>query len=157
MYAIQGSSRRIGIFLRWLVAPVILALSAMLGTSVAVHAELSVCNQTYDVVNLAVGYQRGADFQTSGWWTIGVNQCANVIREDLPSRYVFVYAEDVFGQSLFQGGRSLCIGTKRFQTSAIDQCWQRGLMGVDFTEIDTQQSPRWTLFLRQGGIEGSAD
>ena len=134
----------------------LMVLGSTLGTTIAAHAELSVCNQTYDVVNLAVSYQAGADFQTSGWWTIGVNQCANVIREDLPSRYVFVYAEDVFGQSLFQGTRELCVGTARFQTNAIEQCWQRGFLGVDFTEIDTQQSPRWTVFLRQNSIDGGA-
>ena len=73
------------------------ALAIVLCSTAAARAEFSVCNQTLDVVNVAIGQQRDDVFRTEGWWTIGSNQCANVIREDLRTRYVYVYATDVFG------------------------------------------------------------
>ena len=60
--------------------------------STPARADFSVCNQTLDVVNVAIGHKVGETFRTEGWWTIGSNQCARVIREDLNTRYVYVFA-----------------------------------------------------------------
>src|SRR5690348_12993827 len=65
------------------------ALLAMLSPGKA-HAEFTVCNQTLDVVNLAVGQKVDNADQTDGWWTIGANQCVNVIREELTNRYIYL-------------------------------------------------------------------
>src|SRR5688500_3992378 len=65
-------------------------------------AEFAVCNQTLDVVNVAIGQQVNAVFQTQGWWTIGSNQCATTIREELKNRYIYVFANDVFGQPILE-------------------------------------------------------
>ncbi|RVC08503.1 DUF1036 domain-containing protein, partial [Mesorhizobium sp. M7A.F.Ca.AU.002.02.1.1] len=46
------------------------ALLAVLSSSEA-RAEFTVCNQTLDVVNLAVGQKVDNADQTDGWWTIG--------------------------------------------------------------------------------------
>ncbi|TIR88181.1 MAG: DUF1036 domain-containing protein, partial [Mesorhizobium sp.] len=49
------------------------ALLSVLSVNKA-HAEFTVCNQTLDVVNLAVGQKVDDADQTDGWWTIGANQ-----------------------------------------------------------------------------------
>lgn len=126
----------------------LLALAA--GTA---RAEFTVCNQTLDVVNLAVG-QQVADtssvepyWQTEGWWTVGANQCVNVIRDELVNRYIYVYAIDVFGQPLLNGTTPMCVGTRRFVIRGDKDCWIRGHQSVPFYEVDTQKTVRWTLFL----------
>lgn len=119
------------------------------------HAEFTVCNQTLDVVNLAVAHDVGDPamqdgvwtMQTEGWWTIGANQCVNVIREELENRYVYVYATDVFGQPILTGTDEMCVEPKRFVIHGIRDCWQRGYMVAKFSEVDTQEQERWTLFL----------
>lgn len=111
------------------------------------RAEFSVCNQTLDVVNVAVGQQGPEAFTTEGWWTIGSNQCALVIREELRNRYVYVYATDVFGQPILKGTQSMCIDPKRFTIDGIDSCWRGGHLEAKFLEVDTQAVERWTLFL----------
>ncbi|WP_245436237.1 DUF1036 domain-containing protein [Mesorhizobium tamadayense] len=111
------------------------------------HAEFTVCNQTLDVVNLAVGQKVDDADQTDGWWTIGANQCVNVIREELTNRYIYIYATDVFGHAILNGSTEMCIGRRRFSIRGIDECWQRGHIAARFVEVDTQEQARWTYFL----------
>nr|WP_292155605.1 DUF1036 domain-containing protein [Mesorhizobium sp.] len=111
------------------------------------HAEFTVCNQTLDVVNLAVGQKVDDADQTDGWWTIGANQCVNVIREELTNRYIYIYATDVFGHAILNGSTEMCIDRRRFSIRGIDECWQRGHIAARFVEIDTLEQVRWTYFL----------
>ncbi len=121
------------------------------------RAEFTVCNQTLDVVNLAVGQEMRepseAFWQTEGWWSVGANQCVNVIRDELVNRYIYVYAIDVFGQPLLSGSTSMCVGTRRFVIRGDKDCWVRGHKAAPFYEVDTQQMERWTLFLSTGGLQ----
>lgn len=110
-------------------------------------AEFTVCNQTLDVVNLAVSQEVDDAFQTDGWWTVGANQCVNVIREELANRYIYVYATDVFGQALLAGSVEMCVERRRFTIRGIEDCWERGHIAARFFEIDTLEQPRWTFFL----------
>lgn len=113
----------------------------------AARAEFTVCNQTLDVVNLAVGQNIDNAFQTDGWWTIGANQCVDVVREELANRYIYVYATDVFGHPVLPGSTTMCVGQRRFSIRGIDQCWQRGHAAAPFYEVDTLEQGRWTFFL----------
>jgi uncharacterized membrane protein len=133
--------RRAAIMLAWL-AGLIGFLSAP-----PARAEFTVCNQTLDVVNLSVGQELDAVFQTDGWWTVGANQCVDVIREELSSRYVYIYATDVFGNAILPGATGMCIDRRRFSVRGIDECWQRGHIDAKFFEVDTKDQPRWTFFL----------
>ncbi|WP_292174101.1 DUF1036 domain-containing protein [Mesorhizobium sp.] len=122
------------------------ALLAVLSIAQA-RAEFTVCNQTLDVVNLAVGQKVDNADQTDGWWTIGANQCVNVIREELTNRYIYIYATDVFGHAILNGSTEMCIDRRRFSIRGIDECWQRGHIAARFVEVDTLEQVRWTFFL----------
>ncbi|WP_298262201.1 DUF1036 domain-containing protein [uncultured Litoreibacter sp.] len=111
------------------------------------RAEFAICNQSFDVVNVAIGRDVEGDFQTEGWWTIGTNQCANVIRDELESRYIYVYAQDVFGKPMLNGTTTMCIEGKRFTIRGIASCWSRGHVQARFIEVDTEKTQRWSLFL----------
>ncbi|MDG4853534.1 DUF1036 domain-containing protein [Mesorhizobium sp. WSM4982] len=127
-----------------------MALLSVLSVNKA-HAEFTVCNQTLDVVNLAVGQKVDDADQTDGWWTIGANQCVNVIREELTNRYIYIYATDVFGHAILTGSIEMCIDRRRFSIRGIDECWQRGHIAARFVEVDTQEQVRWTYFLSGNG------
>ena len=122
-------------------------LAVGLSACSAAWADFSVCNQSFDVVNVAVGQEIDDTLTTEGWWTIGTNQCAKVIQGDLRNRYIYVYATDVFGQPLLDGATQMCIGPERFTISGEEDCWRRGLQQANFFEVDTQAVERWTLFL----------
>ncbi len=132
-----------------LLTPALAALAAILVPTGAARAEFTVCNQTLDVVNVAVGQEVDAAFQTDGWWTVGANQCVDVVREELSNRYVYIYATDVFGQAILDGATDMCVERRRFSIRGSDACWQRGHIAEPFFEVDTQEQPRWTLFLSE--------
>ena len=111
------------------------------------RAAFAVCNQTFDVVNVAVGQSEQGEFITRGWWTIGPNQCANVIKEQLTARYIYVFAQDVFGQEILFGTTPMCIGPKAFKITGERDCLARGHLSVNYLEVDTLRTERWTLFL----------
>lgn len=111
------------------------------------RAAFAVCNQSFDVVNVAIGQFEDDAFVTRGWWTIGPNQCANAIKESLTARYIYVFAQDVFGNEVMNGSTPMCIGTERFVIRGVEDCLIRGHLPASFIEVDTQQTERWTLFL----------
>ncbi|WP_181169884.1 DUF1036 domain-containing protein [Mesorhizobium sp. B2-3-13] len=121
-------------------------LLTILSTGTA-RAEFTVCNQTLDVVNLAVGQKVDSADQTDGWWTIGANQCVNVIREELTNRYIYLYATDVFGHAILNGSAEMCVDRRRFSIRGIEECWPRGHIAARFVEVDTLEQVRWTYFL----------
>jgi uncharacterized membrane protein len=120
-------------------------LSALSASPAA--AEFAVCNQSFDVVNVAIGQFERDSFVTRGWWTVGPNQCANVIKEKLDARYVYVFAQDVFGNAILNGATNMCVGPKRFEIQGEKDCAVRGFLEVPYVEVDTQRTERWTLFL----------
>jgi uncharacterized membrane protein len=132
-------------------AAMVAAIFLALLTPKNAQAEFTVCNQTLDVVNLAVGQEIDNAFQTDGWWTIGANQCVNVIREELTNRYIYVYATDVFGHAILSGSTDMCMERRRFTIRGIEECWQRGHIAARFYEIDTLEQIRWTFFLTGRG------
>lgn len=123
------------------------SVALLVASSRPAAAEFAVCNQSFDVVNVAVGQYEDNDFVTRGWWTVGPNQCANVIREALTARYIYVFAQDVFGKEILQGATPMCIAPNRFTIIGETTCLLRGYLDANFLEVDTQQTERWTLFL----------
>lgn len=130
--------------------------AALAGTALPAHAAFIVCNRSFDVVNVAIGRESGNEFRTDGWWTIGTNQCARVIKGTLENRYVYIYATDVFGKPLLEGHTEMCVGPKKFSIMGIGNCWQRGTIAAPFLEVDTQSAENWTFFLRQPGSKQEA-
>ncbi len=125
------------------------ALCVFFTTGTLAHAEFTVCNQSFDVLNVAIGQLHHDRFRTLGWWKIGPNQCANVIRKPLVSRYIYVYAKDVFGKTVLNGSVPMCIAPNRFTITDETDCLVRGYLEVPFIEVDTQQTNRWTMFITE--------
>ena len=98
---------------------------------------MRVCNKTKALVNIAVGYVDGAVFATQGWWSVTPGACATPIRGDLPGRYVYVYGQDIDGVDLLKGSSSMCVDRRKFKVMGTGDCWRRGLLAVNFAEVDT--------------------
>lgn len=120
---------------------------AVTASPLAAQAAFAICNQSFDVVNVAIGQYEDDTWVTRGWWTVGPNQCANAIREGLTARYIYVFAQDVFGNEVLNGSTPMCIGTAKFEARGVEDCLVRGYLTANFIEVDTQATERWTLFL----------
>ncbi|KIT17907.1 DUF1036 domain-containing protein [Jannaschia aquimarina] len=112
------------------------------------RATFTVCNRSFDVANVAVGApDRSGEVRTEGWWKIGPNQCAEVLREPLATPRVYVFATDVFGRELLSGSRPLCIDPDRFSIRGETDCLIRGHLEARFIEVDTSGVEAWRMFL----------
>jgi uncharacterized membrane protein len=111
-------------------------------------AEFAVCNQTLDIANVAIAESGAGKLESRGWWVIAPNRCADVIKGDLKSRYVYVHAVDGRGLAMLEGGARFCTASKQFKAVGGEQCWQRGYTIGTFKEVDTKDAQSWTLFLR---------
>lgn len=127
-----------------LVALVFLALPGLAGTA---RAELRLCNQSFDVLNVALATPENDDFTTRGWWRVAPNQCATLLRDALRSRYYYVFAADVFGNEVLAGSIPLCVAPRRFEIEGQRDCLLRGYLDARFAEVDTSGQDHWTVFV----------
>lgn len=124
--------------------PLLVALSLWAGP---LRAEFKVCNQSFDVLNLAFGQPGPRGFRTEGWWRVAPNQCATLIRDKLSARYLYVFASDVFGKSVLPGMVPMCVAPRRFRIEGEADCLLRGYIEARFFEVDTGSAKDWTLFV----------
>lgn len=128
--------------LGWLAPVVVAALFAS-----PAKAELRLCNQSFDVLNVAMAEPEGQGFATSGWWRVAPNQCATLRRDALQSRYYYVFAADVFGNEVLAGAIPMCVAPRRFRVEGQQDCLLRGYLDARFAEVDTKDQPNWTVFV----------
>ncbi|WP_231564732.1 DUF1036 domain-containing protein [Paracoccus halophilus] len=125
-----------------------LAGSILLAGAAGAAAELRLCNQSFEVLNVALAEPgEGQAFLTRGWWRVAPNQCATLQRESLGSRYYYVFATDVFGNDVLAGSIPMCVAPRRFEISGQQDCLLRGYLDARFAEIDTGMQSSWTIFV----------
>lgn len=115
-------------------------------------ADFRLCNQSYDVLNIAIAQPSGVEgpddgFTTRGWWRVAPGQCATLLRGTLKSRYFYVFAADIFGKEALSGSIPLCVAPRRFVIETQGNCLLRGYLDARFIEVDTEEQNEWTLFV----------
>ena len=116
---------------------------------VAAGAEgLRLCNQSFDVLNVAVavpGPEGGRD--TRGWWRVAPNQCATILREPLGAGPYHLFAADVFGREVLTGTVPMCVAPRRFEIAGQQDCLLRGFLDARFLAVETGGATQWTVFV----------
>lgn len=108
---------------------------------------LQLCNQSFDVLNVAIGVPDAAgQVRTRGWWRVAPNQCATLLREALSAPHHYVFAADVFGNEALTGAVPLCVAPRRFDITGQQDCLLRGYLDARFVRIDTGDRTDWTVF-----------
>lgn len=123
------------------------ALALTLLGAPSAGAALRLCNQSFDVLNIATATPQDGGFVTRGWWRVAPNQCATLEREPLRARYYYVFASDIFGREALAGSIPMCVATQRFSIDGQEDCLLRGYLDARFLEVDTQDQDNWTVFV----------
>lgn len=121
------------------------------GNAIPAQADFLVCNDSFDVLNIALARDPGSGFVSEGWWSVAPGRCAALLRGRIDSRYIYLYAIDVFSQPVLEGDVTFCIGEQGFRIPGAQDCWQRGHIAAGFVEIDTGQAEQWITFLDADG------
>lgn len=122
-------------------------LAALLPVAAAADG-LRLCNQSFDVLNVAVAVpqQEGAQV-TRGWWRVAPNQCATILREPLGAGPYHLFAADVFGREVLTGTIPMCVAPRRFEIERQQDCLLRGLLDARFMAVETGGETAWTVFV----------
>lgn len=110
-------------------------------------AGLSVCNETPSRVGIALGYHDGSEWVSEGWWHLDGSQCAPVIQSDLSARFYYLFAIDFDAGGGWSGLSTLCVAPGEFTIPGREECEPRGHHTAGFFEIDTANSPDFTVRL----------
>ncbi|WDR04879.1 DUF1036 domain-containing protein [Devosia rhodophyticola] len=137
-------------------------LSGMFFFSAPAMADLRVCNETGNMVSVAMGYRAERGWQSEGWWQTQPGDCQVLYQGSLADRsYYYIYAVDDIGGGEWDGSVFMCTRDETFTIFGVEDCLARGYERTGFFEIDTQKRTDWTLKLTdktgEPGIVGPED
>ncbi len=113
-----------------------------------------ICNSTGQDAWAAVGFERGEQWVSRGWWMVSPRSCVKVVKDALPDRFVYVYAEALSPQGWqirWEGEAPLCISEVKFEIEGNEGCATRGYEQALFERIDTEDRTGWELTLSDDG------
>ncbi len=116
---------------------------------------LNICNDTATRQEVSIGWQRGADWVSKGWWNIDPGDCAKVLGGDLEQQYYY-YRAEVGGGPFEGGGYSFCTTPEAYEIVGDTDCEARGYDNEDFAEIDIGSGTTAYTFSLTGGAAASA-
>ena len=135
-----------------------------LAFSTPAHAELRICNETANLVSVALGYRAERGWMSEGWWQTPPGDCRVLYQGDLQKRFYYLYAVDDIGGGAWDGQVFMCTRDETFTIFGVEDCLARGYERTGFFEIDTQNRTDWTLQLTESagapsivGPEGGED
>jgi uncharacterized membrane protein len=126
----------------------ILLASLLFGTGPA-RADLRVCNETSNMVSVAMGYRAERGWMSEGWWQAPPGDCRVLYQGNLSRRFYYLYAVDDIGGGAWQGQVFMCTRDETFTIFGVEDCLARGYERTGFFEIDTQNRTDWTLQLTE--------
>jgi uncharacterized membrane protein len=152
------------LFLRPSLAMTAALVGGFLAFSTPAHAELRICNETANLVSVALGYRAERGWMSEGWWQTPPGDCRVLYQGDLQKRFYYLYAVDDIGGGAWDGQVFMCTRDETFTIFGVEDCLARGYERNGFFEIDTQNRTDWTLQLTESagapsivGPEGGED
>ncbi|MCW5721865.1 MAG: DUF1036 domain-containing protein [Devosia sp.] len=128
------------------------------------HADLRICNETANLLSVALGYRAERGWMSEGWWQTPPGDCRVLYQGDLQRRFYYLYAVDDIGGGAWNGQVFMCTRDETFTIFGVEDCLARGYERTGFFEIDTQNRTDWTLQLTESagapsivGPEGGED
>ncbi|MDU9006319.1 DUF1036 domain-containing protein [Sedimentitalea todarodis] len=105
--------------------PTSLFLAMALGGPTAAFAGLEVCNDTGVLQAVAIGYQRGDDSVSEGWWTIEPDTCQTPLARDLAGGPIYLHAKSPDPLPA-RTGAEFCTSDSRFTIVNSNDCIAMG-------------------------------
>ncbi len=113
------------------------------------YADLRICNQTANVVSVALGYRAERGWMSEGWWQTPPGDCRTLYQGDLQRRFYYLYAVDDIAGGAWDGQVFMCTRDETFTIFGVEDCLARGYERTGFFEIDTQNRTDWTMQLTE--------
>jgi uncharacterized membrane protein len=125
------------------------ALASGLAFATPAQADLRVCNETQNLISVALGYRAERGWMSEGWWQAPPGDCRILYQGELDRRYYYIFAADDIGGDAWDGSVFMCTRDETFTIFGVEDCLARGYERTGFFEIDTQNRTDWTLQLTE--------
>jgi uncharacterized membrane protein len=122
----------------------------------AAPAGYTVCNDTGDILLVALGRIAGGKASSQGWWTVQAGACAKTITTPLTNEAFFLLAQKKSGITLVGGGQSFCTAAAAFQIQGAQTCAARGLTQAGFAATPTKGASGTVAHVGPGGLKVQA-
>jgi len=129
--------------------------SIMLFFSAPARADLRICNETSNLLSIALGYRAERGWMSEGWWQAPAGDCRILYQGDLERRFYYLFAVDDIGGGAWDGSVFMCTRDETFTIFGVEDCLARGYERTGFFEIDTQNKADWTLQLTENAGDPS--
>ncbi|MEO9299200.1 DUF1036 domain-containing protein [Devosia alba] len=127
-------------------------------------ADLRICNETANLVSVALGYRAERGWMSEGWWQAPPGDCRVLFQGELQRRFFYIFVADDVAGGAWDGSVFMCTRDETFTIFGVEDCLARGYERTGFFEIDTQNRSDWTLQLTETaagpavvGPDGSED
>ncbi len=138
---------------------IVAAVSALALANVAVmpaFAELQVCNNSPEKVQVAVGYYDQTNWTTIGWYIADPNACVTPLTGELNNNTYYVYAEGYTNKSLYwSGDTNMCVDTvNAFSVRGYSGCESVGYATRQYSKVETAGNTTFTWNLNYSKPSG---
>jgi len=124
-------------------------LTGLAFSAIPAKADLRVCNETANMLSVALGYRAERGWMSEGWWQAPPGDCRVLYQGDLERRFYYLFAADDIGGGAWDGAVFMCTRDETFTIFGVEDCLARGYERTGFFEIDTQNRTDWTLQLTE--------
>jgi uncharacterized membrane protein len=98
----------------------------------------TVCNESRDVLLVALGQMEGGKPVSRGWWTVQPGACAKTVTTPLKSDAVYLLARKKGGGTVVTGSKTFCTTPVIFEITGAQNCATRGLTEGGFAATVTK-------------------
>lgn len=116
-------------------------------------AGYTACNDTSDVLLVALGQIERAKPVSRGWWTVQPGACARAVTTPLKTDAVYLLAQKKGGTTLVSGPRKFCTTPVIFEIRGAENCATRGLVESGFALTPTKGVAGYIAHIGPGGLK----
>jgi len=116
-------------------------------------AGYTACNETRDVLLLALGQIESGKPVSRGWWTVPPGACAKAVTTSLNTDAVYLLALRKSGGTVVSGGMHFCTTAAAFEIRGADNCSGRGLTDSGFAATPTKGVSGYVAHIGPAGLK----
>ena len=122
----------------------------------AAPAGYTVCNESRDVLLVALGQMERAKPVSRGWWTVQPGACAKTVTAPLKANAVYLLAQKRGGGPVVTGTKTFCTTPVIFEITGAQNCAARGLTESGFAVTATKGVTGYVAHIGPDGLKAPA-
>lgn len=115
-------------------------------------AGYTVCNQSRDVLLVALGQAEGGKPVSRGWWTVQPGACARTVTTPLKGNTVYLLARKMTGSLVVSGPKIFCTTPVIFDIEGTANCAARGFTEQGFAATMTRGLSGYLAHIGPAGL-----